>query len=399
MRRALASIALIAALVLPVSAGAASIEELQAQIGSLLSQITALQAQIAILNTAPISSTSNDLPVTATTNTALCSIFARTLQRGLTGVDVMNLQIFLAHDTTAAYTGGLTGYFGPATEAALQHWQAAHGIVSSGTALDTGFGVLGPKTRAAMQSNCIAEVATSKQPTIVAPVQISCPLIDIPSTCSGTLVSRGQDTNGCWLGYSCIIGATSTVPNPVSCPSITRPACPTGQHYENGTPAYTLSSNGQCQVPNLVCVNDTVGLSVSVSPSSVAQGSAPLTTGDTLHISWTYTSAPNASAFTDSAVELHLIDAAGTNDGVIRGGLPITGSYDWKVPGPQCSANGNCVYQTDSNSVYQTKAGPYIVEAVIYTPSNGCLGFSMMASCPKASVLVTGDSAAFSITQ
>ena len=44
--------------------------------------------------------------------------------------------------------------FGKLTEAAVQQWQSSHGLVSSGTAATTGYGAVGPKTRAAIASAC-----------------------------------------------------------------------------------------------------------------------------------------------------------------------------------------------------------------------------------------------------
>ena len=43
-----------------------------------------------------------------------------------------------------------TGYFGPLTMAAVEAWQSANGIVSSGTPQTTGYGRVGPATRQAM---------------------------------------------------------------------------------------------------------------------------------------------------------------------------------------------------------------------------------------------------------
>lgn len=48
--------------------------------------------------------------------------------------------------------GSETTYFGPATENALKRFQAAQGIVSSGTPESTGYGAFGPSTRAKMNA-------------------------------------------------------------------------------------------------------------------------------------------------------------------------------------------------------------------------------------------------------
>lgn len=57
--------------------------------------------------------------------------------------EISKLQAFLG--------GRVTGYFGPATLQLVQNWQASHGVVSSGSPDTSGYGYVGPKTRAAMR--------------------------------------------------------------------------------------------------------------------------------------------------------------------------------------------------------------------------------------------------------
>ncbi|HVZ75960.1 MAG TPA: peptidoglycan-binding protein [Candidatus Paceibacterota bacterium] len=82
-----------------------------------------------------------------------CPIFDHTLRQGSQGDDVAQLQAFLqgAGDLQGTTT---TTFFGPQTRDALQMWQARMGIVTSGDPSTTGFGMLGPATRAAMSANC-----------------------------------------------------------------------------------------------------------------------------------------------------------------------------------------------------------------------------------------------------
>ena len=56
----------------------------------------------------------------------------RTLSLGDSGQDVSSLQQFLKDQGFFSYPS-LTGYFGPVTQAAVEAFQSAHGIVSSGT--------------------------------------------------------------------------------------------------------------------------------------------------------------------------------------------------------------------------------------------------------------------------
>ena len=70
-------------------------------------------------------------------------LFVRSLVRGMSGEDVLNLQTLLAADTSVYPEGLLTGYFGARTEAAVKRFQKKHGIEQ--------VGVFGPKSQARME--------------------------------------------------------------------------------------------------------------------------------------------------------------------------------------------------------------------------------------------------------
>jgi hypothetical protein len=76
------------------------------------------------------------------------AIFARNLYLGLQGNDIRKLQEFLAKDKTIYPEARITGYFGLLTQAAIQRFQCKYNIVCSGTPASTGYGVVGPRTRA-----------------------------------------------------------------------------------------------------------------------------------------------------------------------------------------------------------------------------------------------------------
>lgn len=128
----------------PFVTSAQTVADLQAQVQALLSQIQTLQAQ---LNTAHQTSTPAG-------DSGSCITLTRDLWAdqtdASTGGEVSKLQRFLALDRTIFPEGKVTGYFGPATELAVQRWQAAHSLVSSGDPDSTGYGYVGRKTRFAM---------------------------------------------------------------------------------------------------------------------------------------------------------------------------------------------------------------------------------------------------------
>lgn len=80
-----------------------------------------------------------------------CSVLSATLRLGSTDQttegEVSRLQAFLGKDKSIYPEDAVTGYFGSSTLAAVQRWQAAQGIVSSGTPESTGYGNVGPLTR------------------------------------------------------------------------------------------------------------------------------------------------------------------------------------------------------------------------------------------------------------
>jgi peptidoglycan hydrolase-like protein with peptidoglycan-binding domain len=134
---------IISSLFVPGLASAQSASDIQAQIQSLLSQISALQAQLSNL---PISTT-------ITTSSDSCPNLYRMLSRGSRGSDVIALQKFLISEGLMT-SDAATGFFGPMTEAAVQRWQAQNSIVASGDVRTTGYGVVGARTRAAITARC-----------------------------------------------------------------------------------------------------------------------------------------------------------------------------------------------------------------------------------------------------
>lgn len=98
------------------------------------------------------------------------------LDLGSTGSQVTELQTYLATNASIYPSGLTTGYFGPLTQAAVQRFQVAQGIVSAGTPSTTGYGRVGPSTMArinALQGTPTANNQTWDTVPVLSPLTIN----------------------------------------------------------------------------------------------------------------------------------------------------------------------------------------------------------------------------------
>ncbi|MBI4090929.1 MAG: peptidoglycan-binding protein, partial [Candidatus Komeilibacteria bacterium] len=86
-------------------------------------------------------------------------MISKNLSLGNRGSDVVQLQNFLIAQGDLA-SGNNTGYFGRLTQAAAKKFQCRNNIVCSGFPATTGYGAVGPRTRATIALVCRAENAT-----------------------------------------------------------------------------------------------------------------------------------------------------------------------------------------------------------------------------------------------
>src|SRR3989344_526066 len=133
MRLKYVSAALALSVLLPFAASALSVDDIQAQIQSLLAQIAQLQQQLKQIQ--------NPTPVIHPPAPPICPTFTRTLAQGASGEDVTQLQQSLGVSAT--------GYFGPMTAKAVAAVQADAGLSQ--------VGIVGPATRAWFWKRCGGE--------------------------------------------------------------------------------------------------------------------------------------------------------------------------------------------------------------------------------------------------
>src|SRR5262245_16062582 len=100
------------------------------------------------------------LVLPAIVGAAVCPNLSRNLSRGMSGMDVSQLQQFLIERGHLA-AGNSTGFYGALTEAAVKQFQCQQGIVCSGSPSTTGWGNVGPMTRTKIASACGGGVTPS----------------------------------------------------------------------------------------------------------------------------------------------------------------------------------------------------------------------------------------------
>ncbi len=154
--------------------------------------LTALTAQIAALQ-AQIAAQLNAQQQSATTVTqdpdGNCVELSRTLSRGDSGEDVVDLQNFLISERLLE-PGNASGFFGTLTETAVKQWQNTHGIEP--------LGITGPRTRAAMASCTGGQSQSTETPL----VSNQCPTVAKPEVCENAVVVQ---QNGCTVGWQCSV--------------------------------------------------------------------------------------------------------------------------------------------------------------------------------------------------
>jgi peptidoglycan hydrolase-like protein with peptidoglycan-binding domain len=148
----------VSAFISPASARAAALTEAQIQaIVGLLQSFGADQAVIAKVN-ASLHGVSTSSPASMVTSSD-CTI-THTLSLGSRGDEVLCLQKLLQASGDYTYPE-LTGYFGSVTMEAVQKYQTRLDIVSSGSPSVTGYGVVGPKTRASLLPDAAGTAETN----------------------------------------------------------------------------------------------------------------------------------------------------------------------------------------------------------------------------------------------
>ena len=92
-------------------------------------------------------------------------VFNTTLRYGMTSDDVKRLQELLASDPEIYPEGIVSGWFGQLTRKAVRKFQCNYEIVCSGDEKTTGYGLVGPKTRAKINEVFSSQYVSSQTET------------------------------------------------------------------------------------------------------------------------------------------------------------------------------------------------------------------------------------------
>jgi hypothetical protein len=100
-------------------------------------------------------------PLLASGTSTQCLLLSITLRPNSDGLDVVRLQTFLVSNNLLS-SNYITGFYGSFTKSAIQNYQCAQNIVCSGSPATTGWGIVGPRTYAALKALCRTSATISK---------------------------------------------------------------------------------------------------------------------------------------------------------------------------------------------------------------------------------------------
>lgn len=311
-----------------------------------------------------------------------CAAITRTLSLedsdATTGGDVSRLQQYLAADPTLYPEGQVTGYYGGLTEKAVKRYQASKGIAQTGN--------VGPATLKAIRCVPATEeggIFSAKPVSGVKPLAVTF-TTDVEVTSGSYRVNFGDGTSQ-WL-TSRTTSHTYTTDGTYSADLIRS----IGNCFGLQNEALRLCELGTSEVlaTKVITVSNPAGMSVNVSPASVAmQGN--------LTVSWTTANAPVGSVVRLEVYRDGSPEPAPTfsNDQGLASdssSLSPIGNYTWTLP-----AAGGGIMVDGGFGGYAMAPGTYHITAKLYSGSN-CWGFC--SSVPERTVHAVGKSGSFTVT-
>lgn len=366
-----------------------------AQLQMLMQLVASLQQQLASLQGGGVPTTPAGIGV--------CPSLYRTLSVGASGSDVSELQQFLIGTGDFTY-GSVTGYFGPATEEAIKRFQCRAGVICEGGPESTGYGSVGPATRAQVARMCgyaqpVTPISQSFTPTLttcavgsvilnqgesrtfflnsIAPVGTSCQ--SALRTCQAGGVASGNPAYASPIcsvqNIQCSVGSTvmqigetrtfyknSTVPYGSTCQSTQRTCQSSGT--VTGDSSYSAASCNADATP----ASCTIPASGSTAASTVPHGT-----------SYTFYSAATVPAGQSCGF---LSQVRTCNNGTFTGSSLY--AYPACTVGTSCTVGGITVPHGTSRYFYSTST-------LSYTSNQQCSAISQLRTCSNG--VLSGDAA------
>ena len=329
-------------------------------------------------------------PVLALAQTS-CPHLSRNLSFGSRGTDVIQLQQYLISQNILASDSAT--YFGRITESAVQQWQVSHGIVSSGSAATTGYGAVGPRTRAAIASACSPTSPQASSGTVGQASNLNQGVIN---ALLAQLAALQNQLNALLNGSS--VKNTSTNTDPSTATTNTTPVSCTfnGQTIASGasvTAYFSPSAESACIAQLRTCVNGV--LSGSFQYASCSLNSTPTILSTSASCSFggqIIADGASATAYQNPAVEYGsqcVSEQRACTNASLSGTYQYSScSVDAISGGTACDFNSNSVQNGASVTAYQSSSVAYggTCARQQRTCTNGTLsGSYAFSSCTPAS--------------
>jgi hypothetical protein len=291
-------LSVIVALLFVSSASSAHAALTETQIQAILGLLDSFGAEQTVINNVnaslrgqtPTDSDSSSNTGSASNGCQYAGQLSRTLSEGSSGSDVSALQRFLQAQGFFTYPN-ITTYFGPATESAVQRWQAQHAVVSSGTPETTGHGVVGSLTRSAIGRIC-GTSSTSGQTSTNTQTSSAIPSITFSNISSGKVTGSFSNlpansqirfvstlTNQPYTGKSTMVWSGGSGPLSIAIPN----DLPKGTYYLRVTDYYnpntTIAQSTSFQAGSTdIQTKSVVISSFTALPMTITPGQAVLFT-------------------------------------------------------------------------------------------------------------------------
>lgn len=318
-----------------------------AALKTLILRLTQTLATLIAEKSAAVSGTTATSAVssgTVTTQTAAPTL-TRNLTLGTKGDDVSALQQFLTQTGDYTYPE-VTGYYGPVTQAAVERYQARNNIISSGSPSTTGYGSVGPKTRAALVAHLLPQEHEQGQgPVTIAPGGGSTP----PPPGTTTTITPTPTGGG---GGSAGTGGGGGALSPQAC--AWNGAAVADGHSVTAYQAATVPYGQSCTPETRTCQNGTFSGSYEHASCMVSPAASCTFNGQTIE------NGANVTAYQATSVAY---GSACTNETRTCTNGTLSGSHEYAscVVGTasSCTWNGQSVANGSAVTAYQAATVPY----------------------------------------